>query len=272
MADLKQLNDLTDFVMNAPLYAEYLVNAPGDMEPLFRGPLLRIDGHCPGCGKETTYFRSTAMHDSTWNKGIYQKAFDNPIINSTYNCSRNHTHQLNVIYHVEGITRIQKIGQLPSLASIAQDETRTYRSVLRGEASSEFHKAIGLAAHGVGIGSFVYLRRIFERLVIGRYESHKAEKEWTDEQFYSLRMGEKISFLKDYLPSFLVENRNIYGILSRGIHELSEKDCLSFFPVLKASIIYILEDDRRKLDDLKRRDEIAKALAQFGSGSSDMLT
>jgi hypothetical protein len=50
---------------------------------------------------------------------------------------------------------VQKIGQFPSLADIANDESKTYRSVLTKRDSSEFHKAIGLATHGVGIGSFV---------------------------------------------------------------------------------------------------------------------
>jgi hypothetical protein len=87
---------------------------------------------------------------------------------------------------------VQKIGQFPSLADIANDESKTYRSVLTQEDSSEFHKAIGLAAHGVGIGSFVYLRRIFERLVISRFEEFKTVEGWIDEDFYQKRMAERV--------------------------------------------------------------------------------
>ena len=39
----------------------------------------------------------------------------------------------------------------------------------------EFTKAIGLAANGVGIGSFVYLRRIFENLVFQAFDEAKKE-------------------------------------------------------------------------------------------------
>ena len=79
--------------------------------------------------------------------------------------------------------QLQKIGQFPSLADIAIDESKTYRTVLTPEDSSQFHKAIGLAAHGVGIGSFVYLRRIFERLVISRFAEFKTVEGWADDDF-----------------------------------------------------------------------------------------
>ncbi len=60
---------------------------------------------------------------------------------------------------------IQKVGQFPSLADIANDESKAYSSVLKGTDARELHTAIGLAAHGVGIGSYVYLRRVFEHLI-----------------------------------------------------------------------------------------------------------
>ncbi len=53
---------------------------------------------------------------------------------------------------------IEKVGQYPSLATIANDEVSQYRKDMNPIDAQEFHKAIGLAAHGVGVGSFVYLR------------------------------------------------------------------------------------------------------------------
>ena len=110
----------------------------------------------------------------------------------------------------------------------------------------EFHRAIGLAAHGVGVGSFVYLRRVFERLIHGRFEEFKVAEGWKDEQFRGIRMEDKIALLKDRLPEFLVQNRKIYSILSKGLHELDETACLNWFEVMKQSIIIILEDDKKE--------------------------
>jgi hypothetical protein len=50
------------------------------------------------------------------------------------------------------------------------------------------------------------------------------------------------------LPEFLVKNSAIYGILSKGIHELSEQDCLEIFPAVKLGIELIL-DDKIKLQE-----------------------
>jgi hypothetical protein len=107
------------------------------------------------------------------------------------------------------------------------------------------YKAIGLAAHGEGIGSFVYLRRVFERLIRSRFDQYKAEEGWTDEDF-KLRMDEKIALLKAHLPSFLVEIREIYSIFSKGIHELDNEDCLQFFEVGRRAILIVLEDDLKR--------------------------
>ena len=158
--------------------------------------------------------------------------------------------------------QLQKIGQFPSLADIAIDEGKTYRTVLTREDSSEFHKAIGLAAHAVGIGSFVYLRRIFERLVIRRFEEFKTVEGWADDDFPN-RMADRVEFLHAHLPSFLVENSRVYSILSLGLHELDEEQCLRVFPVLKASIIWILDEDKKKKEELQLRNSLKKAIAEF---------
>lgn len=159
---------------------------------------------------------------------------------------------------------IQKVGQFPSLADIANDEANKFRSVLNKEDSSELHKAIGLAAHGVGIGSFVYMRRIFERLVYSRFHEAKDANQWNEEEFLRLRMNEKVHFLSGHLPSFLVENSRIYSILSVGIHELSEAQCLSYFEMLKQSIIIILEEDKARKEEKQRREAFARTIAGFG--------
>ena len=38
-------------------------------------------------------------------------------------------------------------------------------------------------------------------------------------------MDEKIVMLRTELPQFLVDNREWYGLVSKGIHELTEEEC-----------------------------------------------
>ena len=61
------------------------------------------------------------------------------------------------------------------------------------------------------------------------------------EDFERLKFDVKIDTLKDYLPEVLVANKNVYGIVSKGIHELSEDECREMFPYIKAGIELILD-------------------------------
>lgn len=86
-----------------------------------------------------------------------------------------------------------------------------------------------------------------------------------NEMFERARVAEKIKMLEGYLPDILVKNATIYGILSKGIHELSEEECRKYFPVVKECIYQILgmwESERRKKAD---EDALSKALSSISS-------
>ena len=158
---------------------------------------------------------------------------------------------------------MMKIGQYPSIADMTFPELDAYKHVISKEDRKELGTAIGLFASGVGAGSYVYLRRILERLI---YQAKTtAGDAVNDEEFEKARVGERIKMLQGYVPEILIKNTTIYGILSKGIHELSEEECRKYFPVVKECIYQILgmwESERRK-----QADEVAlnKALSTISS-------
>jgi hypothetical protein len=181
-------------------------------------------------------------------------------------CSRYNT-LFHFLIHIEVYDSkkiISKVGQYPSVADFHIGQVHKYDKVLSKDKMREFTKAIGLAANGIGIGSFVYLRRIFEHLVSESFEKAKSENDEFDaDAFSKAKMNNKIQMLSGYLPDFLVENYSIYGILSKGIHELSEEDCKSYFSILRESIEMILDEkEDNRLKELKK-DNIKKALSQI---------
>jgi hypothetical protein len=153
-----------------------------------------------------------------------------------------------------------KIGQYPSIADFHIFNIKKYNKVLSKEKLKEFTRGIGLYANGVGIGAFVYLRRIFEHLIEEAYLKAKNDLSLNDNDFFIKKMHEKISILKNYLPNFLVQNKLIYPILSIGIHSLKEDECLEFFEILKHSIEQILIDKLRALEDEKDKSRLSKNL------------
>lgn len=188
----------------------------------------------------------------------------------SFACTRHDEHRIHFDYRLAA-GNFQKTGQWPSFADIAMDESKLYDKLLSKQDIAEFHRAIGLAAHNVGIGSFVYLRRIFERLIEKRFKHFQEAEGWQDGQFYSVRMDDKIDLLKNHLPPFLVKNGKIYSILSVGIHALEEDHCLAFFKVLRQSLILILEEDRKKIEDLAMQKELEAAIAGFSKPEPSTL-
>ena len=55
-------------------------------------------------------------------------------------------------------------------------------------------------------------------------------------------MPEKIGLLKHHLPSFLVEYAKLYSIVSLGVHELTEQECLSHYNAVFYGIEVILDE------------------------------
>lgn len=72
----------------------------------------------------------------------------------------------------------------------------------------------------------------------------------------ALRMEDKIQLLRAHLPEFMVENRALYGIVSKGIHELSEKECLDYYDTVKTGIELILDE---QLEAEAKRTKVEKA-------------
>jgi len=160
------------------------------------------------------------------------------IIQFNLACSMNPQHIISFIVRIKE-NKISKIGQYPSLADL-EGKTIGFEKEL-GSYYIELNKAIGLNSHGIGIGSFVYLRRIIEYLVEETRQEALTNENWNDEEFSKAHFDEKIKLLENYLPEFLVKNRTyLYSIVSKGIHELNEDECKRIFPLLKRSIEMIL--------------------------------
>ena len=177
-------------------------------------------------------------------------------------CSMNEEHHIDYVVLTTD-NSMMKIGQYPSIADMTFPELDAYKHVISKEDRKELGTAIGLFANGVGAGSYVYLRRILERLI--DQAKARAGDKVSDEEFEQARVAERIKMLQGYLPEIFIKNKTIYGILSKGIHELSEEECREYFPVVKGCIYQILgmwESERRKKAD---EDALNKALSAISS-------
>jgi len=213
-----------------------------------------VDAYSARNGIETTY----KIYSRSVN-GQYESGFEN-FYKITLTCKRKNNDVLRFfVYDNDEI--IVKLGQLPSLADIQYAELgKKYDKVLPEEDLKNLKKAIGLVAHGAGAGSFVYLRRIFENLIQDTYIKNADAIGLAEAQFKTKRMEDKVETLKNFLPSQLLEMKSIYGILSKGVHELSEEECLKYFAPLKLCIELILD---QKIENSKKKERDASVKKQL---------
>jgi hypothetical protein len=164
--------------------------------------------------------------------------------------------------------KIVKVGSYPSIADLDRVRLFSECNIPKSRIPKELAAAVGLKAHGVYIGAYAYLRRVFETLIEDARK--KAEQAGTlAENFETMHVKEKIKALSDFLPEYMVENRNAYGILSKGIHELSEEDCKTGYDVLYNLIVMILEDQEERRKRELRKKDISNAINTLNGKFSD---
>ena len=282
-----------DIFLKDALYTEYNIEDFNDDELLnvlfhherfsLADKLKTIDSYCNICKKNTTFLSKETDENVLKNmiseSNLFESRMEQVAISASltgvlenigtfqrnFRCPRpesNSAHDLIFIFRIKD-SKLIKIGQNPSLADLARVEIEKYRE-LNENIYQELNRAIGLSSHGIGVGSFVYLRRIIEKhIVLPKLHDLLEGQKITQEDIFQTDFKKKIELAKDQLPDFLVNNKKIYSILSKGIHELEEKECKDFFPILRASIEIILDEKIEKKMREEKNKLIARELNKF---------
>lgn len=253
---VEQFPTAQDFFLNVSLYKAFPVN----LVTLQRAALLlkfnaHLDMFCLEC-KAMSVFNCSA--DFQYLEVKIDSWHHREFLMVRCICSRDKSHEGAFYFRLNEHTGIQKIGQYPSAADVSSFDVKKYAKVLSKEGFSGLKTAIGLSAHGVGAGALVYLRQIFESLIVEAHDIASKEQDWDEDIYSKGRMQDRVKLLRNYLPDFLVEHHKLYGILSHGIHEMPEDQCREYFPVLRMSIELILD---QKLMELEKQRKIAEAAA-----------
>jgi hypothetical protein len=245
---------LTEFLFDAPLYKTFVI--PKKEELNSRDPLR---GYCPYCENWSLFTKVHRFSTHEWTVAMHvQTSRDIDL-----KCGVDATHLLRFNILFRGNV-LWKIGQWPTFATIARGRLKDKIRVLSHTDATELAKAVGLASHDAGIGAYVYVRRVFERVLWQSFnEFRKTHPEWTDEKFQSTPTDKRIELLRGELPDYLVQNAKLYSILSLGMHELNEQQCLDFFDAAYEAVLYILEDKINKKEEAAQRNAASKAIAAY---------
>lgn len=301
---VKEMNN-EKFLVQTGLYDKVKITSDdfGDLINLLSGE-QKIDLYCSKCKEKRTFCaksktvklqkKETALRVNVFDtfgdkaeKDAFEKSLkaqkerellekynqflvDNAFTVLEYTCSREESHHLTFVLLIEEDT-IQKIGQYPSYADIDLPQAGIYRKELGRNYYNELKRAIGLYSCNVGIGSYVYLRRIVEKLILDALHLAINDGVITEEEFeldekkHRRRVEDKIKLLESYLPKPLVENKAVYGIISKGIHELDEDECIKYFPVVEALIRMCLDESIERKRKQLAEVEIKKMMAEIAT-------
>jgi hypothetical protein len=76
-------------------------------------------------------------------------------------------------------------------------------------------------------------------------------------------MYEKILILREHFPETLVQNTLMYSILSKGIHELTEGECLQYFNAVKIGIELVLDEEIERIEREQKTNNLANELSRI---------
>lgn len=250
--------DLNSFV-NSRLYAEYVITNDQEYE-LLNDSLMggtSFDYYCVHCRSVSTFkFEEWAHID---NQDFREEQNTHRKFERVARCCWDYEHYYTFYLKIHSDI-VSETGQFHSYANICMSDTIQYCFLLDDEKYSELTKAIELGSQGVGIGSFVYLRRVLAYLLESGLLEENIKNTITtyDHQTFSkLSVKDKQGILSNLLPSLFDENKAIFSMLNSDIHELVEDECLEMFPIMKI-IIELLLDQKLK----KRKTEQAEKMIQ----------
>lgn len=263
-----KLPEVWEACFSLPLYR---VIAQGDQAQAFAENLavdrFNGDAYCVDCKRETPFKRWGLPMPDPVATGLASLRHPPPAKTpapmsqiATARCARcGKLYSFHFAAYGKGIA---KVGQNPSPADIASQDMLRFRGELDGLDMAELEHATRMFSFGIGVAAFLYLRRIFERL-LGRHHEAYVAANGPIEGYEGMRWEDRVLALKSVLPKEVVENRKVYAILSVGIHELEEAKCLRYYPVLRAAIVDILEQDIAAKQREKAATDLRNAVANI---------
>lgn len=261
---------ITEELFKFPLYKKIIIDEDIPTYKFFPYNDIRVEGYCNKCKcKRIFSFENSSLAyidiPSPYSGGTKNsvKTRLNDIDYFTFRAIADCGHKLIMCFWKIDENTIMKIGQNPSIYDMDESiNNKGFLKLLDDEDRQYYKTACSLYSFNTCIGAMVYLRRIFEKLLIDTFDNNKEKINISEDEFYSKRVDEKVKVLKQYLPTILYEQgfNNIYVKISDGIHNLSESECQVIFPVLKDAIEEILIEKNQSKEKKERISRMSKEL------------
>lgn len=274
---MSDIGFFVDLLEQQPPYKNVPISLE-DYHALAECQILRIEGFCSNCEKERTFvsknigaqtrplreqLAKNTPHPSpipisprVVRPGTNPESFEVNFIGVMFSCAYcGEEHHFTI--RIDGNT-ICKSGQYPSFSRMETLSLRKYKNLI-SKYYTELTSAVNLYSQHLGIGAFVYLRRILEHLINAKY-AKLPEQEGAAKFVEKLKAVEAVETV---IPEELNEiKEQIYSILSKGVHEYTEDECFELFDAVFYVVTSILDQELFKKEQAAKAENAKKAIAK----------
>ncbi len=260
----EQCNGINQFLSKDKSYTNYEILEK--IKNFIKNPSdLNIDSFCINCKKDYAFNYVNNFILINEKREGFSDDFHPSIFFVNFYCSKCKKQEISFLFKIDENDYLYKIWQYPSTADLISKDYKKYEKFLWKDYFKELKSSIVLHSHWFWIWSFIHLRRIFEKIIFYTFKNNADNLNISFEVFLKKDMWEKIKALKGYLPNFLVKNKQIYWIVSKHIHELSEQECLDNYDILKQGIEIILDEKIEQEEKMKKEIEINKSINKLNN-------
>lgn len=179
-------------------------------------------------------------------------------------CSNSEKTHYSMVVRLEikdGAAIVQKVGQYPSTLEIFGDDFKAYDKLLESfDAKEDYRKSYISYCDAYYVAAFVYLRRVLEKIV----DSYTKDKDLPDKRFET-RMD---ACKEEFDPEIRDTIKNLYSILSLGVHSLTEEQCREYYQYVKAIIEIQLEHIKSQRERKNKIEKNKNALLSIATSLS----
>lgn len=198
-------------------------------------------------GAQPPYDKDMLLNDKIWYLEYHCK------------CTNKDEHRYLMMISIElknGNFIVRKIGQNPSMITVKEFDFDKYKKILdRLNAYDDYKKADLSNAEQFYVGSYAYLRRIFEKMIYYYLGDDKIEDDHMDKKIEAVK--------EEFDPRVRKLLKNLYGILSVSIHELDEEQSKEYYEYLKAIIDMQLEYMNTEEEKSKQSKELESVISKI---------
>lgn len=268
-----------EFLENYPLYQKFKTKIPDHMtnfEETFGRPSVHLK--CDFCDSDQTFRLVNQSYIDT----CYDRNYDvvGKILHLDYRCAGcSIFHRSFLIKVSDKLDYFMKVGQYPAW-DISIDKSI---STVFGKHEELYKKGLICEFQGYGIGAYAYYRRIVELIIDELLDdiSDLVDESGRDQYKNALTktketsvVSDKIELIKDFLPASLKPSGMnplglLYGLLSDGIHDKSDEECIEIATEIRKIIFFLIKQVNQHKQDAKELTESMKKVLEKKSKKSN---